>query len=437
MKITTKKIDDCRVKVTVAADAAEAKPVYDKVANEYRNYARIPGFRPGKAPISVIEKAYGKQFTDDVRNHLILHFYDTAVKDEKLDVVSQVSTDLYSYDAQNGLNLEFTVDIRPEFTLPKYKDMSIEKKQVVVEDADVQKELVNIRDSMAPYEDTKDKVANGDFVEISFSSDIDAAKFGDAAKDAERLVSSEGFWVEVGADNEAIPGVSKNIVGLGIGDTFDFSAKFPKDFYVDVLRGVKAKYTGAVKNVRRKRQPTDEELVKNTGMKDIEDVKAHIRKHIEGERNSAELNARKEQIRNWLLKKAGSFSLPQAILQLVANRNFDTAAGQLAAEKKATATEEWLDAHAKDVQKRADEMADRQLRLMYILDAIAKEEKITVSQAEEDREVASLARYFAQRSESHKNLTPEGLHSILERNGDLYFIRAELLNAKVLDALAK
>ncbi len=433
MKIDTKKLDDCRVKLTIAAGADETKPDYDKVVQNYVRNVRIRGFRPGKAPLSVIQKAYGKELNADIRAALLNRFTIEAIEHEKLDVVARVNVEDVVFSPETGISFAITLDLRPEVKLPKYKDISVKVNEITIDEEEVEHQLYHIREHMSPREDTEEPVAEGDMVEIDFVALSSKKPLAEVAPGSDRLAKSDSFWVIAEEHSESIPGVSAALQGKKTGDVFTFSTKFPKDFYIESLRGVKASYDGTVKKVRRMKPLTDEELAQAVGMESVDTIRKNIRDRMEAEKKANEDAAERELVTEWILKKT-SFPLPKSIVAVYTERQLEAAIRDVTrgqADPQAYAKE-----HADEIQKRATEVAERQVHLSYALAAIAKEEKIDVSEQELNREIDNIARYYAAQN-NDKTLTGQSLRRTLENNGNLSFLRSDLLNAKVLGRLVK
>ena len=434
MKIENQKVNDCRVKLAISAGPEETAEDYGKITKLYTQRARIPGFRPGKAPLSVVQRAYGREMQADIKAALVSRLTQAAVEQEKLDVVARVAVEDVVFAPETGISFVETFDIKPVVKLPKYQKIPVAVNAVAVDEAAVEKQIDSIRASMSPREETEEPVAAGDMVQIDFEAKSGRKPLAEAVPGAERFAKGTDFWALATAESEFVPGLSDALAGKKKGEAFEFEAKFPKDFHLEPLRGVKAKYAGTVKLVRRTKPLADEELAKNVGMESIDKVRETIRKHMLDDAQAAEDRRVRGEISEFLLRKA-SFAIPESMVLAIQERKLEdviraevSAAG--AQDAKAYATE-----HAAEIQKKAREIAERQVRLDYILAGIAAEQKIEVTADEVQKEIDSAAQYYAMQSRD-KTITPAKLRQNLEESGNMVLLKTDLLSAKVLKWLA-
>lgn len=434
MKIEDKKVDGCRVKFAITAPAEETQGDYNKIADIYKRKASIRGFRPGKAPLAIIEKFYGKELNADVRASLVRRFLEEAITQEKLDVVARVNVSDVNFSTATGISFTAEVDVHPEFKLPKYQKLPVKIKEVTVEDEAIDKQIEGLRASMSPREDSTEPIAAADMVQIDFSTKCTGDRtLADVVPSATRYSEGKDYWTLISEESEFIPGMNAALTGKKVGDQFTFDAKFLKSFPFEALRGQKAKYDVTIKAVRRAKPLDDEKLVKNTGLKTMDELRDAIRKHMLDEANAAEDASIREQISTILAKKA-DFDLPQSIVGMIMERKLDQVIRQ--ATQGQQDPKAYAQAHAKELQKAAVEAAERQVHLDYIFEAIAKEQKIEVSEAEVQKEIEAAAQYYAMRS-GNKSLTAAKLRANLEQDGTIVLLRTDLLSAKVLNWLVE
>ncbi len=430
MKIENQKVNDCRVKLVISAGPEETAEDYGKVTKFYAQRARIPGFRPGKAPLAVIQRSYGREMTADVKAALVSRLTQAAVEQEKLDVVARVSVDDVVFAPETGISFVETFDIKPVVKLPKYQKLPVVVNPVVVDEAAVEKQIDSIRSSMSPREDTEEPVEAGDMVQIDFEAKSGRKTLAEAVPGADRYAKGTDFWALATTDAEFVPGLSDAIIGKKKGEAFAFDTKFPKDFHMEALRGTKASYSGTVKLVRRTKPLSDEELAKNVRMESIDKVRETIRKHMEEDAQSAEDRRERDEISEYLLKKA-SFAVPESMVLASLDRKLEDVIRAEVAAAGAQDAKAYAKEHAAEIQKKARDVAERKVRLDYILDAIAAEQKIELTADEIQKEIDSAAQYYAMQS-GDKTITPAKLRQNLEESGNIVLLKIDLLSAKVL-----
>lgn len=429
MKIEDKKVDGCRVKLAITAPAEETQDDYNRIADIYKRKANIRGFRPGKAPLPVIEKFYGKELNADVRATLVRKFLEEAITQEKLDVVARVSVTDVLFSTATGVSFTAEVDVRPEFKLPKYQKLPVKIKEIVIEDEMVDKQVEGLRASVSPREDCSEPIADADMVQIDFTTKCTGGRtLAEVVPSATRFSSGKDFWILVSDESEFVPGLNAALIGKKIGEQFSLDVKFLKAFGVEELRGHKAKYDITIKAVRRSKTLDDEALAAKVGLKTIDELKKTIRKRLEDDAKASEDASLREQIASILIKKA-DFDLPKSIVGMIMERKLDQVIRQATQGQKDPRA--YAQEHAEELQKQALEAAERQVRLDYIFAAIAKEQKIEVSEAEVQKEIEAAAQYYSMRS-GNKSLTAAKLRENLERDGTIVLLRTDLLSAKVL-----
>jgi len=431
MKIENQKVNDCRVKLAISAGPEETAEDYGKITKIYTQRARIPGFRPGKAPLNVIQRTYGREMAADVKAALVSRLTQAAIEQEKLDVVARVAVEDVVFAPETGISFVETFDIKPVFKLPKYQKIPVTVNPVTIDEAAIEKQIDSLRASMSPREETEDAVAAGDMVQVDFEATTGRSKpLAEAVPGSERFAKGTDFWALATPESEFVPGLSDAIVGKKKGETFAFDAKFPKDFHLEPLRGVKAKYSGTVKLVRRTKPLADEELAKNIGMESIDKVRETIRNHMMQDAQAAEDRRVRDEISEFLVRKA-SFAIPESLVLATLERKLEDVIRSEVAAAGAEDAKAYAKEHAADIQKKAREIAERQVRLDYILAGIADEQKIEVTGDEIQKEIDSAAQYYAMQSRD-KTITPARLRQNLEESGNMVLLKTDLLSAKVL-----
>jgi trigger factor len=252
----------------------------------------------------------------------------------------------------------------------------------------------------------------------------------EAVPGADRYAKGTDFWALATPEAEFVPGLADAIAGKKKGDAFAFDTKFPKDFHMEALRGAKASYSGTVKLVRRTKPLADEDLAKNVGMESIDKVRETIRKHMEEDAQSAEDRRERDEIGEYLLKKC-SFAVPESMVLASLERKLEDVIRAEVAAAGAQDAKAYAKEHAADIQKKARDIAERKVRLDYILDAIAAEQKIELTADEIQKEIDSAAQYYAMQS-GDKTITPAKLRQNLEESGNIVLLKTDLLSAKVL-----
>ena len=380
MKTDTKKLDKCQVKLVVTLDADEAKACIKEVEKSFVREARLPGFRPGKAPIELIRKQFASQIKDEVQRAMLRKNYSAAVKAEGLAEVALADVQDLRCDENGG---EFTaiVEVKPEFKLPAYKGLKIAPANATVEDSAVAEQIERLRAAYAKYEDAKEgeEVASGDFVQIDYTGTVDGKPILEIAPEAKIVASGTGFWTQV-EEGRFLPEILDAVKGMKAGETkAEVKAKFDNESAPEPLKGKKAVYSVTLKAFRRRVLPTDAEFAEKAKAESVEALTKTIRESMEKQAVEQEAARRENDAVEMLLKKV-DFDVPQSQV----HRAMDSYLNQLAQRAQyAGLTAEYFEQNRDKIMKDAEENATKQVRLWYVIDEIAKAENIEAK--EEDR----------------------------------------------------
>lgn len=373
MKTESKKLDKCQVELNVTLDAEEMKAIVKEVEKAFMREARLPGFRPGKVPLELIRKNFAEGLKQEIERVMFQKNIAEAVKSEKLDEVGIADVrDMKHGEAGGGFTA--VVEVKPTFKLPTYKGVKIGKSDAKVEDKAVAEQLDRLRVAYAKYEDAKEgeTVAAGDFIQIDYTGTVDGKPIAEIAPEAKVVASGTGFWTQV-EEGRFLPEILDAVKGMKAGEMKEgVKAKFDKESAPEGLKGAKAVYTVTLKSFRRRVLPTDAEFVEKAKAESLEKLTETIRGQMEREAARQEAERRENEAVEALLKKA-DFDVPGSQVR----RAMDGYLKQFAERAQyAGLTQEYFDRNREKILKDAEEAATRQVRLWYIIEAIAKEEKI-------------------------------------------------------------
>ncbi len=384
MKTETKKLDKCQVQLTVTLDADEAKACVKEVEKAFVRDARLPGFRPGKAPIELIRKRFNADIQSETVGAMVRRYYHDAVKAEGLDEVALVNVRDTSCTAEGGA-FTAVVEVKPTFKLPVYKGLKIAPANVKVEDSEVAAQVERLRAMYAKYEDAKEGEAadDGDFVQIDYSGTVDGKPILEIAPDAKIVASGTGFWTQI-EEGRFLPEILEAVKGMKAGETKDgVKAKFDAGAAPEPLKGKKAVYTVTLKAFRRRIMPTDAEFAEKAKAASVEELAKNIRESLEKQRVQQETARRENDAVEAILKKA-DFDVPESMVR----RGMDSYLEQL--EKRAQyagLSADYIKENQEKILADAREYATKQVRMWYIIDEIAKAEKIEAKDEERGAKV--------------------------------------------------
>ena len=384
MKTTNKKLGNCQVELTVTLDADETKAIVKDVEKAFVREAKLPGFRPGKVPIELIRKEFAQGLKQETDRAIFQRNIAAAVKDAALDEVAIADVKDITFNAE-GASFVATIDVKPVFKLPAYKGLKIEKKETAVSDETVQDHLSRLRMAYAKYEDAKEgeAVSEGDFVQIDYAGTVGGKSILEIAPDAKIVANGTGFWTQV-EEGRFLPEILDAVKGMKAGETKEgVKATFDKEAAPEGLKGAKALYTVTLKSFRRRILPTDAEFIEKAKAESLEKLAATVREQLEKQATEQEAVRRENEAVELLLKKA-DFDVPPSQVR----RATDGYLQQLAERAQYSGLNaEYFEKNRDKIMKDAEESATKQVRLWYLIDAIAEAEKIEAKDEEKGKKV--------------------------------------------------
>ena len=381
MNIQIQETNPTRRKVTVTVPAARVAETRKAVTRAFAKEAKLPGFRPGKAPESMILARYGKDIAAESTQRLLGEGYDKVKAEAGLEVFALVSAEPGETAEGKDAVLAFEVDVVPAYALPDWKAIKVEAKVEPVTDGDVRAKIDEIRAQRARFEVTEAPAAKGDYVRLSYSGTVGGQPLAEVAPDAGLLAKSEGAWEEAGAEGDLalIPSVARALVGLKAGAEAKVEHAFPADHAVEALRGRTAAYAVSVSEVRSRRLPeVDEAFLKSVGAKDAADLDEQVRKGLEGQRRQEAERKRREEALDLLLKPL-DFPLPESAVE---RESYDLFMEYANLRMRGGATPESLEKDRETILADARKAAAARVRSQIVLSRIAKEAGLELSREE-------------------------------------------------------
>ena len=384
MKTSCKSQDKCQVKLTVTLDADEMSAIVKDVEKVFLREAQLPGFRKGKVPLQVIRKEFADGLKQETQRAMFQKKYPEAIKAEGIDEIALANVEDMKFDEKGG-SFVAIVEVKPQFKLPTYKGLKVEFKDAKVEDAQVKDQLERLRAAYAKYEDAKDgeAVADGDFVQIDYEGTVGKKKILEINPEAKIVAEGKGFWTQV-EEGRFLPEILDAVKGMKVGETKDgIKAKFDKESAPEGLKGEKATYTVTLKSFRRRILPTDAEFAEKAKAESFEKLQTTIRESLEKSAVENEAIRRENEAVELLMKKV-DFDVPESQVR----RAMDGYLQELAQRAQYSGLNaEYFEKNRDKILKDAEDAATKQVRLWYVLDAIAAAEKIEAKDEEKGKKV--------------------------------------------------
>ena len=302
------KIKDLHYSVTGLITADELQTAADEILTEYGKKAKMPGFRPGHIPLSILRQKYNTSATADAIDKLMNRDLNAYLADKKLRLAGSPRADLSKWEMGNDAEYTLEFDILPTLPTVDLEKYTVTKKTANLDESEVEKALENIRKSRSVAEKQDDKYVaqNGDTAVIDFRGFIGDEAFDGGAAEKHHLVLGSGAF---------IPGFEDQVIGHKSGDEFDVNVKFPSDYHAENLAGKDARFAVKVHEVRKHKLPElNDELAKSVGQESVE----KLREHIRGILTEQYEEASKREMRNELLDILADkikLDLPQTLVE--------------------------------------------------------------------------------------------------------------------------
>jgi trigger factor len=424
VKVETKPESVSTLKIELPAE--EVSKEWDAIANSFAKFAKIPGYRPGKAPRTVIDKRFRKEIQDEVTKKLVSKSYREAVEQKKLRVASLTNVEQVQFGDDKTMRFEATVVTAPEFKLPDYKGIKVELPDTKVTEEEINATLDRLRDQTADFVDVPERPAQmEDFVVIDFEGSVDGKPISEVAANASKnLHGGKKFWVRLAPDN-FLPKFCEQIVGQKKEETRTVVVDFPADFLVKELAGKQASYSVTVREIKEKVLPevNDEFAAKLLPGKSLADLRHEIEHDLEHEKEHQVEHAKEEQIVKFLHEKT-KFDVPPPLLRNEMKR----ALAELVQRNRARGIpDEMLKEKEKELIETAAGVAHHRLKTNFILERIAEQEKVEVRREDVDLRIRQEAQRY--------NISSDKMRKELEEHDQLNALAEQILLGKVLDFL--
>ena len=389
MSVKVENLEHNMAKLTVEVPAEEFVQAIQKVYQKNKKSISLPGFRKGHAPLQMIERMYGMGvFYEDAANDCINANYGKAADESGLDIVS--SPEIGVEQIEKGKDFIFTalVAVKPEVKLGEYRGLEIEKKEAVVTDEDVEADLKREQEKNSRMIDIDSRpIADGDTIRLDYEGTIDGVPFnGGKAENAELVIGSGMF----------IPGFEEQLVGVSVNEEKDVEVTFPEDYHGKDVAGKTAVFHCVIHKIQQKELPElNDDFAKDVSEFDtLDEYKEDIRKNLLEQKEKA-VRMEKENAAVTKLIEASEMDLPDAMINTQVDRMFMDYSYQL--RSQGIPVEDFLRYQGMDEQKLKAQMrpqAVKQIQTRLVLEAVAANEKLEVSEERMKEEIEKMAKAY-------------------------------------------
>jgi trigger factor len=408
----------CRRELDLEIPAEEVSKAMERVAKEFARIANVPGFRRGKAPISLIRRRFADDIKGEVLQSLVPERVEKAVAEQKLTPVSQPQVDKLDYAEGQPLKFRAVFEVLPDFELGNYKGLEIEVPAMDVTDEDVTKALEEMRERAAAFAPVEGRaVENGDFVQLKL--------LGTPAGGGDPL-QADSVLCHIGAE-ETMAAFNENLRGAKAGEHKNFDVVYPADYPDAKLAGKTYRYAAEVLGIKTKKLPElNDEFAKDVSdAATLDELKKKARDSLEHQRDHKHKELLHEKILAAVVK-LHDFPVPEALVEHQMDVRLERVVRSLAAQgvDPRAVNVDWV-----TLRRRQQERAADDVKAELIVDRIASKETIDVTDQEVDLELQHLA--------GHSGESAEAIRARLTKQGTLDRMKAKLRSDKTLDWLAQ
>jgi len=385
------------IQVSVPVEAV--KDAEEKAARRYASTVRLPGFRPGKAPATVVRKKFGEAIRQEALETLVREAYQEFVEKESIKVAAQPHVHDLKFEEGKPLTFELHLEVRPTIDLARTNGFRIQRPPASITEEQVDEQLERVRDEKATWTPVTEKPKPGDMVNVQIATAADGADVGEA----------KSYPLELGA-GQAIAGIEELIMAAAPGETLERPVKWPEDFPDEAQRGQTKTVRITLNEVKRKSAPAlDDALAREVGDFESLDalrkaVRSDMERHAEHE---VEANVRQQLIDQII--SANAFDVPKSWVQQFVENYAE--AYQIPPDQREQFAGEFRT------------MAERQIRRDLVIETIAEKEGLAATEKDLDDRIAEQA--------EKRGVNPGQLYAQLEKSGRLKEIERSLTEDKV------
>jgi len=426
MEIFVEKQPNCLATLRATVPVGTVNERVEQIATEYRKVAKVPGFRPGKAPLAAVARKYKDIIVEETVKRLVSDVVRQAAKDNNLTILN--AFDLKHGEVGGGRDLDLSVQLtlEPEFTLPDLEKLDLEILEEVVTDEHVEGQITRLLERMAEFSDVEGRgLVMGDYAVLDYDAAVDGQPLGEACPEApSTMKGGEGLWV-VMAEDSLWPGFCAGLLGAAPGDERVVEVAVPETAGLESLRGKTIRHNVRVKGIKsRSVPPLTDEIAQKVAGRNADELRAEFRQHLE--RAAVEETGRRRRAAGIeKLVQEVAFEVPASMLVNEARRVVKEIVEM---EQARGLSDEDLLSRKDDIFNHAHMGAQFRVKADFILTRIAREQGLSVSGEELSEHVDSLARRL--------NMPVEKLVKQLVKRDAVAAMEGDVLRDKALDFLS-
>lgn len=426
VKTDVQDITETRKTITVSVAAAEIASIEAKLINEFKRDAKIPGFRPGKAPENMIRMRYAKELKSELSQRVVAKAHQDGVAKSDFEIYGIVDLDEGAIAAGSDATIKFTVDVLQAFDIPAYEGLKVTNEPTEASAEEVDKMMEQILSQRAEFNVAEKAADKGDYVRCGYEGKIGDELVADLVPDAPMFGTQATTWEEAGA--EGTPGVQAivdGVIGMKAGDEKEVTMEFPKDFKPEALAGKSAVYSIKAEEVREKVMPEmDDAFFESMQVKDEAELRERISENIENQKKQQNANTERQQITEHLLGSV-EFAVPESGIE---NETEAVLRDFMQRNMQQGASEADFEANKDQLHEGATKAAHDRLKSRLILSKIAEQEKVQAENDDFSRMIMMEAQQSGQK--------PEKIVKEIQKDQNrINRMRSEILLGKTMDLI--
>jgi len=426
MKVEVEKQPGSVSTLQIELPPEEVSKEWDAIASSFARFAKIPGYRPGKAPRAVIEKRFRKEIQVELTKKLVSKSYHEAIEQEQLRVASLANIEDVQLGQDKSMRFRATVVTAPEFELPEYRNISVQLPETKVSESEIDAALERLRDQSADFVDVPERALEmGDFAIIDFDGSSDGKSISEIAPEASKnLHGGKKFWLHLAVEN-FLPKFCEQLVGQKPSETRSVTVDFPADFPVKELAGKQANYNVTLVEIKQKVLPALDDVFagKLIPGKTVADLRQVIEHDLGHEKEHERERAKEGQVMKYLHERI-QFELPPPLLK---NETRRILAELVQRNRERGVTDEMLKEKEKELIETAAGLGAHRLKTNFVLHRIAEQENIKVSRDDINARLREEAARY--------NVAVEKMRKELQEHDGMDAFAEQILLGKTLDFL--
>lgn len=410
MSVQVENLEKNMAKLTIEVSAEDLEKALESAYQKQKKQISVPGFRKGKVPRAMIEKMYGVDvFYEDAANALMQQNYAAAVDESGIDIVSRPTVDVVQIEKGKPFIFTAEVAVKPEVTLGKYMGVTVTKIDTSVSDEEVDEALEKERNNNARTINVTDRpVAQGDTAVIDFEGFVDGVAFEGG--------KGENHSLEIGS-HTFIDTFEDQLVGKNVGDEVDVNVTFPEQYQAADLAGKPATFKVKINEIKAKELPElDDEFAKDVSEFDtLAEYKEDLRKHLEVEKENEAKRTKEDEAIKKIIDKS-TMEIPEAMIETQCENMINEFAQRIA--QSGLSMDQYLQFSGLTVDGLKEQVrpeALTRIQSSLVLEQIAKEENIEVSDADVDAEIEKMAKNYGMEADKLKEYMGEGEKESMKR----------------------